>query len=303
MKTVSPDQELDIIRRKLGYLTLDQSVKYWLDTGSPKLNSVLGSPTKGLAYGKMIELSGLESNGKTLLMLLIASLAQDDGAVIGWMDLENSFDAKWAVAQGLDPKAIYLFQPRIGNFNGEKKARLQTAEELCMEVEAWLAHMHKKNPGGKIFLGLDSVTAFLVEDEAVAGLADANMRTKMALASFLGRLLRRWVSLAVNYNVMMVFINQIRISPMAFGNPEYTTGGKALRFYCSIRAQVRRVKNGKLLQKGQMVGLRGKISNIKNKAGEGSVEGMDCGFKAMFLKHDWKFVTVKDIKEQAEEGS
>src|SRR5712671_3902960 len=99
MKGISPDQQLSLIRKRLGYLTFEPTVTHWLDTGSPRLNSVLGSPTKGLAYGKMIELSGLESNGKTLLMLLLASLAQDDGAIVGWMDLENSFDPNWAKAQ------------------------------------------------------------------------------------------------------------------------------------------------------------------------------------------------------------
>jgi len=91
------------------------------------------------------------------------------------------------------------------------------------------------------------------------------------------------------------------MSPMAFGNPETTTGGKALKFYCSVRASVRRVKGGKLLQQGKMVGLKGIIRNVKNKSGESSLEGHEAGFKAHFLRNDWKFLSAKKLKKEMEE--
>ena len=300
-RTHDPEAELASIRKKLGYLTLEMVPKGWLDTGSRRLNSVLGSEEQGLAYGKMIELFGPESNGKTLLALLLAGLAQADGAKVAWVDFENSLDQKWAEGQGLDWSTLYHFKPKLIQDKKNDKPRLQTAEELCSEVEEWMAMMNKKGED-KLFIAVDSVTAMLVEEEQEAGLLEQNMRTKVALASFLSRLLRRWVALAQVYSTMMVFINQIRLSPGAWGNPENTPGGKALKFYCSVRASVRRIKNGKILQSGKMVGLKGIIRNMKNKAGEGSLEGHDCGFKAMFRKYDWKFLNAQKLKKDTEGG-
>lgn len=316
----SPEAEMQAIQHKLGFLTMELQPREWLDTGSRLLNSVLGSEEKGLAYGKMIELFGLESNGKTLLALLLASLAQADGAKIAWVDFENSLDKSWAQSQGLDTTQIYHFYPKLVQNRKEDaeqrgsskkaqkkrrnagKVRLQTAEEVCEEVELWLELMRAKGHT-KLFMGMDSVTAMLVEEESEAGLTDQNMRTRTALPAFMSQLLRRWIALSQTHSCMMVFINQIRMNPAArFGNPEVTPGGKALKFYCAVRASVRRVKGGKLLQKGRMIGLKGVITNFKNKSGEGSLEGASCGFKAMFLKNDWRFLSAKKLRAEEKEG-
>lgn len=319
---LTPDQELDLLRGKLGYLTFQPATRFWLDTGSARLNSVLGSSTKGLPYGKMFEFSGLESQGKTLLALLLAGLAQADGADVAWVDTEDRVDLDWAKVQGLDISHLYHFYPKIGEFgitakqarkakqagkDGKelkaiKSRRLQTAEELLTEVEAWMGYKYKQNRDGKLYVAIDSVTGFLTEEEGEAGLTGSNMRTKSALATFLSTLCRRWVPLALSYNTIIVFINQLRTSPnVRFGDPNYTTGGRALKYYCNVRCDVRRVKNGRILQGGQIVGLRGIIRNKKNKAGAGSLEGQTCGFKAMFRKNDWRFMAEDRIKKEAGE--
>jgi len=300
-KALTPDAEMAAIQRTLGYLTFELQPREWLDTGSRMLNAVLGSPDKGIAYGKMIELFGPESNGKTLLALLLAGLAQADGAKIAWVDFENSLDKPWAEGQGVKTSTMYHFFPKLIQKSKKEKPRLQTAEELCDEVELWMERAHAAGEQ-KLFVAVDSVTAMLVEDEALGGNTEQNMRSKLALASFMSRLLRRWVALSQVYSACIVFINQLRLSPVAFGNPEQTTGGKALKFYCSIRASVRRVKGGKLLQKGRMIGLKGVIKNFKNKAGEGSLEGYEAGFKASFLKYDWRFLSAAKLKKDSEEG-
>src|ERR1035437_10921350 len=94
------DAEMKEIQRKLGFLTFDAQPREWFDTGSRMLNAVLGSQEKGIAYGKMIEVFGPESNGKTLLALLLAGLAQADDAKVAWVDFENSLDKPWAASQG-----------------------------------------------------------------------------------------------------------------------------------------------------------------------------------------------------------
>src|ERR1035437_967462 len=295
------EAEMKEIQRKLGFLTFDAQPREWLDTGSRMLNAVLGSEQKGIAYGKMIELFGPESNGKTLFGLLLAGLAQADDAQVAWVDIENSLDRPWAESQGIDWSRLFHFYPKLIQKSKKEKPRLQTAEELCDEVELWMERRHAEGLN-KLFIIIDSVTAMLVEDEAVAGNTEANMRSKMGLSSFLSRLCRRWVALAQVYSATILFINQIRLSPIAWGNPEVTPGGKALKFYCSIRARVRRIKGGRLLQKGHMIGLKGIIKNLKNKAGEGSLEGYECGFKAYFLRSDWRFISAAKLKKDAEEG-
>jgi recombination protein RecA len=289
--------EAEKIRKKMGHLDYELLAKLWLDTGSKLLNGTLGSEELGLAYGKMYELSGPESHGKSLLAALLLSLAQEDGADGHWVDLENSLDKNWTTGQGVNWDTLYRSYPRLVKSSSKPNAkpRLQTAEEICDEVELWMERRHKQG-SKKMFIVVDSVTAFLVEEEAAAGNTEQNMRTKVALASFLSRLLRRWCALAQAYNASIVFINQLRMTPGGYGNPEQTTGGKALRFYCSVRAGVRRVKGGRMLQKGRMVGLKGVIRNMKNKSGGGSVEGMECGFKASFKDRDWRFLPAKKLR-------
>ena len=112
----------------------------------------------------------------------------------------------------------------------------------------------------------------------------------------MGPLLRRWTALCQNYRATLVCINQVREDPgTMFGNPEYTPGGRSLPFYASIRAEVRRVKQGRLVSLGKVVGLRGRIKNVKNKAGGDSIEGLDCGYVCKFGSGKWTFPTVKDV--------
>lgn len=311
---LSPREEIEAIRRKLKHLTFEAVVKAWLTTGNKRLNAVLGSEEFGLAYGKMVELFGPESQGKTMIALLLAALAQADGAKVAWVDLENSFDEDWVRAQGLDPELVYLFRPQLGYFEGnkdldddekeekrkKKRPRLQTAEELFEEVEEWMATMHQKDPEGKLFVVTDSVAAALVDAEAQGGLADQNMFTNTALSRFLSKMLRRWVALAQTYNAMMIFINQVRTSPnQKFGNPENTPGGKALKFYCAVRVRVRRGKHkGRLLQGRKVIGLSGVLTNVKNKAGGKSLEGEMVGFETRFGQQKWSFPSIQELKRR-----
>ena len=298
---VSPESEAAAICSKLGYLTFELQPREWLDTGSRLLNSVLGSEEKGIAYGKMIEAFGPESHGKSLLALLLASLAQADDAEAAWVDLENSLDRPWAERQGIDWSRLLHFYPKLIRADKKEKPRLETAEELCDEVELWMERRHAAGKK-KLLVVVDSVAAMLVEEEALAGNTDQNMRTKVALASFLSRLTRRWCALAQVYSACIVFINQVRSMPGAWGNPENSPGGRALKHYCAIRVSLRRVKGGKVLQRGRMVGLKGIIRNMKNKAGGGSLEGMEAGFKAHFLRNDWRFLSAAKLRKDSEDG-
>lgn len=131
--------QIEYLKKRLGYATFAKPPEAWLKTGSKSLNSVLGSRDKGIPYGKIITLAGKFSSGKTLLMLRLLGKAQQDGAMVGLVDLENSFDAEHAKKQGLDPGApvlgengeivgyekLAVFRPEMGVFakTGRQKAK------------------------------------------------------------------------------------------------------------------------------------------------------------------------------------
>lgn len=296
----SAEQEIAMIRRGLKHITYESTTTDWLDTRSERLNAVLGSQKFGIPYGKIIELFGQNSNGKSLVSLLIGALAQRDGAKVAVVDLENSYDNDWAVSQGIDIDHLYLFRPQIGKFPGDKELRLQTAQELFLEVEEWMRIQHEKDRNAKMLVIVDSTAAILVEEEAEAGLMGQNFRTSQARATFLQRLLRRWVGLAQNYNAMMIFINHLLIKPgVSYGSPKYTPGGWALKFYASIRVEIRRGKNqGRLIKGNKLIGIGGTLVNVKNKAGGGSLEAARCGFTTKFGKREWKFPSIEEMDEK-----
>jgi len=283
------DNTLKQIREKLGHLTLDWQPALWLQTGIPELNEVAGHKDFGIPYGRIMELSGLESVGKTAITLSLAALAQQDNAMTIWGDFENSFDTDWAARRGLDAnRNLHLVQPYVGTFHEKnsqgkivagKLPRLSTAQELCAEMEQLMAIESKKFD--RMFVVVDSIPAMLSQGEAAAGMEGANLRTDQDLPKLLGRLLRRWVGLCQSYNALIIMINQLRQDPMTrFGGGWYTPGGNAPRFYSHIRLRAHRVKGSKLVDKKKnLIGIQGAIRALKNKSG--GVEGSEVGYRLM----------------------
>ena len=298
-RALSPEEEIALIKKKLKQFTTLKPTKYWLDTGNEFLNRVFGSEEFGIPYGKIFEISGNESNGKTALLKRLMALAQRDGATCGVIMLEDSWDEEWAAKLGVDPKSVYVFRPEIGTFGTEKEIRITSAEELFSQAEMWIKRQSERNPDGRMFLGIDSIAAILTDEEAAAGIQDQNMRTKVSTATFLSFLLKRWVALAATANVMMPFVNQLRLAPGAWGNPEYTPGGKAIRFYAAVRVKMSR-RGKPMLKNGKPVGIKGTLSNWKNKAGGGSREGAKAGYK-LYYAGKMKFVEAEEVKSEAGE--
>jgi RecA/RadA recombinase len=285
-------KDADIIRKKLKYQTYDMVVKHWLDTGSRRLNKVLGSEKKGLAYGKIIEISGPNHGGKTLIAEMLTGLAQEDGATACKIDLEGSHDDEWSKLQGVDTDSLYLIQPKMGKFHKkDTHIRLQGAEEMFDEAEAWMALQHERDPKGKMIVVVDSIGMLKTRLQNQAGATGQNMRTSTDGAIFFAQHLPRWVGLALNYNALIIFINQIRHNPsQRFGDPEYAPGGNSKDHACSVRVKVRRIRKGQIKQMGKVIGIIGLMRNVKNKSGGGSREGAECGFKYRFGK-DWTFMS------------
>jgi RecA/RadA recombinase len=174
----------------------------------------------------------------------------------------------------------------------------ETAQQVCKKTERWIKYKRQQDPKAVIILIIDSVTGLLVEEEMEADLDNQNMRTNVSLATFLSKLCRRWVSFLQNYNVVAFFINQERTAPgVMFGNPTYTGGGKALKYYCSVRARIARVSGGRIKKHGKVVGIRTIITNVKNKAG--GAEGHQCGLKILTRKGKWEVMDIDKIKSEA----
>jgi|HubBroStandDraft_5_1064220.scaffolds.fasta_scaffold04165_5 RecA/RadA recombinase len=143
LRGMSQAEQVEYIKKGLGFVTFSRPPKYWLKTGSRRLNAVLGSRELGIPYGKILTLAGEPSSGKTLMALRLMGKAQQDGATVGWVDVENSFDAAWARTQGLDPgdevlgddgeligyTNIALFQPSFGTFGQTKKEKKQEEKD------------------------------------------------------------------------------------------------------------------------------------------------------------------------------
>lgn len=137
IREMSAAEQVEFIKKGLGFVTFTKPPRFWLKTGSKRLNAVIGSMNMGTPYGKMLTLAGEPSSGKTLLALRLIGKAQQDGAVVGWVDVENSFDAEWARTQGLDPgdevlddgghligyTKLALFQPSFGLFGKSKREK------------------------------------------------------------------------------------------------------------------------------------------------------------------------------------
>lgn len=327
--------QIAFLKKKMGMVTFNKPPKVWLKTGSKRLNSVLGSVTEGVPYGKLLTLAGKQSSGKTLLMLRLLGKAQQDGATVALVDVENSFDPDHSRKQGLDPgdpvldennqvigySKIALFQPEMGVFNetGRQKAkarkagrkkktevddsefvenvRQQTAEELFELVKKWMIFQRQLNQNCKLALGIDSTTGIQPEEELNAGLVDQNMRTRLSLAQFLNQLTKELVSLALNTNCFTCLVSQLRTNPTkVFQNPDYVPGGNGVLFYPSSICWMRRLKN--IRKKGQIVGLESIIVNKKNKMGAGSVEGCECGIRAYYESTEWEFIDVETMLKE-----
>lgn len=269
----------------------------FLQTNNKYLNAALGHPEKGLAYGSIIEISGFESQGKSVIAMEVATMAQRDDAYVVWLDLENSFDPDWVGKRGLVCSEVLVVQPHLTGKGKEK--RISTAQELVEQVEHMIQEVRREDRNSKFCLVVDSLAAMLVEEEAEAGMTHQNMRTNNALPFFLSKMLRRWCALLPEYNAMCILINQIRTKPgMAWGNPNYTPGGHAPRFYAHVRAEMKRITGGRILERGQMVGIKGILHNNKNKAG--GVERYDCGFR-IYFNGKAKFMHASEIREEGKD--
>ena len=211
-----------------------------IPTGSFALNLALG--VGGLPRGRIVEIYGPESGGKTTLALSVIANAQKDGGVAAFVDVECAFDPIYAAKIGVDTPKLILNQP-----NSAEEA-LNVAEKLIRS-------------GGISVIVIDSVAALVPKQEAEA---DIGVQTMGLQARFMSQAMRKLVSIVSETNTLVVFINQVRMKiGQAWGNPETTTGGNALKFYSSVRIDIRRVSTIKDDEESIGILVRAKVQKNK----------------------------------------
>jgi recombination protein RecA len=211
-----------------------------ISTGSLSLDIALG--VGGLPKGRIIEIYGPESSGKTTLSLHVIAEAQKKGGLAAFIDAEHAFDRFYAEKLGIDTENLLISQPD----NGEQA--LEITENLIRS-------------GAIDVIVVDSVAALVPRAEIEGEMGDAKMGLQARLMS---QAMRKLTAAISKSNCVCIFINQLREKiGVMFGNPETTTGGNALKFYASVRIDIRRI--GQLKEGNDIVGNRVKVKIAKNK--------------------------------------
>jgi recombination protein RecA len=211
-----------------------------IPTGSLALDIATG--VGGIPKGKIIEIFGPESSGKTTLALHVIAEAQKRGGIAVFIDAEHALDPKYAQKIGVDVDNLYISQPDYG------EQALEIAESLLRS-------------GAVDVIVIDSVAALVPKDELEGEIGEAHVGKQ---ARLMAQALRKLKSLAHNANAAVIFINQLREKiGVMFGNPETTPGGRALKFFADMRLDVRRVGDAK--EGDNKVGSRVRVKVVKNK--------------------------------------
>ncbi len=211
-----------------------------IPTGSLGLDIALG--VGGLPQGRIIEIYGPESSGKTTLTLHVIAAAQKQGFNCAFVDAEHALDPIYASRLGVNLDELVISQPDFG--------------EQALEITDTLVRS-----GGVNLVVVDSVAALVPKAELEGDMGDAHMGLQARLMS---QALRKLTASVSRGNCMVIFINQIRQKiGVMFGNPETTTGGNALKFYASVRLDIRRI--GAIKDKDEVVGNQTRVKVVKNK--------------------------------------
>lgn len=211
-----------------------------IPTGCLSLDIAMG--LGGIPKGRIIEIYGPESSGKTTVALHMVAEVQKRGGIAGFIDAEHALDPAYAQKIGVDIDELYISQPD----NGEQA--LEIAETMVRS-------------GAVDIIIVDSVAALVPKAEIDGDMGDAHVGQQARLMS---QALRKLTGITNKYGCTVIFINQLREKiGVMFGNPETTTGGRALKFYSTMRLDVRRTES--LKQNGEIIGNRTRIKVVKNK--------------------------------------
>lgn len=224
---------------KLGDTSAHMNIET-IPTGSVSLDIALG--LGGVPKGRIVEIYGPESSGKTTVALHMVAETQKNGGIAGFIDAEHALDPVYAKNIGVDIDNLYISQPDNG--------------EQALEITEMMVRS-----GAVDIIIVDSVAALVPKAEIDGDMGDSHVGLQARLMS---QALRKLTAIVSKSNCIVIFINQLREKVgVMFGSPETTTGGRALKFYSSIRMDVRRIEA--LKQGGEIIGNRTRVKIVKNK--------------------------------------
>lgn len=237
------------------YSTGRQEFDDWLTGADVMGGGVKEGSGRGFPKGRIVEIFGPESSGKSSLMLFFIAAVQQQGGLAGYVDVEHAFDPVWARKLGADPETLLLSQP--------------TCAEEAIDIAIQLVASRKLQ-----LVVVDSVAALVPKKELEGDME----RTGMGEAArIMSKAMRKLTSLCAKTGCTIIFVNQIRMKlGVMFGNPETTPGGNALKFFSSVRIDVRRIKflmrptkvklkDGKVIKKDKPYAILTRAKTIKNK--------------------------------------
>ncbi len=245
-KTSSVDNAINQIQRQFGKGSImrlgskeTENVPV-IPTGALSLDIALG--VGGLPKGRITEVYGPESSGKTTLALQVVAMAQKQGGTAAFIDAEHALDTSYAERLGVDIDNLLISQPDYG--------------EQALEIAEILIRSN-----GIDVIVIDSVAALVPKAEIDGNVGDAHVGLQARLMS---QAMRKFTGVLNRSNTVLIFINQIRMKiGVMFGNPETTTGGNALKFYSSLRLDIRKI--GQIKEGNDIIGNRTKVKVVKNK--------------------------------------
>ncbi len=270
-ESIDKTMECSIVAKTMEDIT--SSIKFWLPSGLDVLDWAIG---KGYPCGRIVEIFGKESQGKTALALTAIAMCQELGGIGVFIDKESTFDTEFAKLLGVDLSRLIYIHEQAGKLRTENKPGLLTVERVIEILQTTIDNTTRMDENTLMVIVWDSIAATPSNTESLMDTRKEGIRPGQT-AQCIGLLLRRLTERIAGTRILCLFINQIRDTFAMFGAKTESPGGHALKSHASVRLELHKAK---LIKDGNNpVGIDGAITVVKNKVG---IPFRSVGFKLYF---------------------